>query len=212
MAFNIEFNRTFNHRPWTDRKDRVKADGADGFNVRFKALEEDLDTLRERFKEVSAALNTVATAAPNRVIAVSPIFSPIRQYDNPTLKYWTTEGYGAALNQQNIDVPVFGVAPVSMPAAGSITSFTVTGTNTGSGELSLYISRLDPDTESFPERRVIPPWDIPSSTRSSFNVTKPIDPVRVDPRSCYFIYAWSRKKKSDDSIVINTMRIGISGS
>jgi hypothetical protein len=53
---NVSFTPTFHHTNYRDNRDRVQADGPNGFNGRFRALETDLSNLSTVITEVDAAL------------------------------------------------------------------------------------------------------------------------------------------------------------
>ncbi len=42
---DITFTRQFSHRDWIDNEDVVQAEGENGFNVRFHAIEDDLNEI-----------------------------------------------------------------------------------------------------------------------------------------------------------------------
>jgi hypothetical protein len=53
---DVSFTPTFRHTDYVDNRDRVQAGGPNGFNARFRALEEDLGTVSEVITEVAGAL------------------------------------------------------------------------------------------------------------------------------------------------------------
>jgi hypothetical protein len=53
---NVSFTPTFHHTNYRDNRDRVQADGPNGFNARFRALETDLSELSTVVKDVDDAL------------------------------------------------------------------------------------------------------------------------------------------------------------
>lgn len=61
----IEYARTFTHADWIDNEDVVQAEGENGFNVRFHALEDELDA-------VSAAIGTIGEELEKR-FTVEPV-------------------------------------------------------------------------------------------------------------------------------------------
>ncbi|WP_069159814.1 hypothetical protein [Nocardia altamirensis] len=203
MAFNIEFKRTFEHRSWRDRKDRVKADGPDGFNVRFKALEADLDTLRERFKDVNAALNKVATPVPSQV-SVSPILRPIGNE-----KQWWIGGDGSS----HIPFPETqskGIVDIPMPTAGLITSFTAVGRFKGTGFVRFEFFRVDP-TKTLPDK-LAQLYINGAATDDVITVAASIDRVQIDPNSTYVVLAEGNRSATGEIVRVSALRVTIADS
>ncbi|HRC86604.1 MAG TPA: hypothetical protein PK413_13430 [Thermoanaerobaculia bacterium] len=46
---DIVYNRNFTHADWIDNEDVVQAEGENGFNVRFKGLQDELDKVSATF-------------------------------------------------------------------------------------------------------------------------------------------------------------------
>jgi hypothetical protein len=57
MGYNIEFSPTSEFTDWVDGADRVTASGDNGFNIRFRSLQTDLETLASRVGDLNAAIN-----------------------------------------------------------------------------------------------------------------------------------------------------------
>lgn len=198
MPFNISFTRTFKHQPWTDSRDRVTADGENGFNVRFKALEADLDTLRERFIEVSAALNAVAAGGgADRVLTVSPLLVSTSGYP------WDLSSIGIATKLSS-DSKAEGAVQVQMPAAGVVSTFTVNGRNVGTGVLTVTLYRFDARGA---QSQVAQVKVTGTATNTPFSVTQTANAHRIDPASSYYIYAVAQSSASSDNITINGLQI-----
>jgi hypothetical protein len=53
---DVSFTPTFRHTDYVDNRDRVQAGGPNGFNARFRALEDDLGTVSDVITEVAGAL------------------------------------------------------------------------------------------------------------------------------------------------------------
>lgn len=200
MPFNISFTRTFKHQPWTDSRDRVTADGENGFNVRFKALEADLDALHDRFIQVSAALNAVSTGGgADRVIAVPPLFTAINA------KPWDLSTPGIA-RKPAANTQALGCVQVPMPASGVIASLTVVGRNIGSGKLFVKLYTTDASGAQNIVAQIESagrPGDVP------ITVTGPADPEvnRIAQTSSYFIIAEAKSTETTDAIQINGLQI-----
>ncbi|MFI6041869.1 hypothetical protein ACIA8C_09555 [Nocardia sp. NPDC051321] len=198
MPFNISFTRTFKHQPWTDSRDRVTADGENGFNVRFKALEADLDALHDRFVQVSAALNTVAAGGgADRVISVSPVL--VTTGDDA----WDLSTVGSA-RKPPANGKALGWVQVPMPPAGVVSSFTVGGRCVGTGAVQVTLYRVDTrgvksqiSTVKVPGK----PADAP------FTVTQSANGHRIDPTSSYFFEVSAQSDTTTDVIHIYALQI-----
>ncbi|MEU0876367.1 hypothetical protein [Nocardia brasiliensis] len=123
------FTRTFTHRKWVDAVDRVTAGGDNGFNVRFQALEVDLDA-------IGAALESLASGLPKeRTINLAP-----------QLTQSGVDGWAHALGSAS-KAPqkggAYGVMAVALPTTGTIKKFRVLGANTGNGSLQLELFRQE---------------------------------------------------------------------
>lgn len=53
---SVSFTPTFQHTDYVDNRDRVQAGGPNGFNARFRALQDDLGKLSEVITQVDGAL------------------------------------------------------------------------------------------------------------------------------------------------------------
>ncbi|WP_225731760.1 MULTISPECIES: hypothetical protein [unclassified Nocardia] len=213
MPFNISFTRTFKHKPWVDKVDRVDAGGENGFNIRFKALEFDLDVLHDRFNDISTALNVVAAGGgPDRTITVPPLFISL----GPTsgAASWDLGDYrGGARGDAHKtgSALVTGVVPVQLPQVGTLTSLTVTGTSNGSSKLQVALSRFGMTglnamlaVAEIPEQHGGVPYSVTTPVAAGFGA--------IDPACSYAIIA-SAEAGSDptDYVDITSLQIAYQG-
>jgi hypothetical protein len=56
---DITYSRTFSHQDWIDNEDVVQAEGENGFNLRFHALEDELDTIGTVLGTVDAEIKKI---------------------------------------------------------------------------------------------------------------------------------------------------------
>ena len=56
---DVIFNRLFNHRDWIDNEDVVQAEGENGFNVRFHAIEDELDLVSAAFAVADSEIKKI---------------------------------------------------------------------------------------------------------------------------------------------------------
>lgn len=61
---SVSFTPTFRHTDYVDNRDRVQAGGPNGFNARFRALQDDLGALSEVVTQVDGALQQRPTIGP----------------------------------------------------------------------------------------------------------------------------------------------------
>ncbi|MFF0492147.1 hypothetical protein ACWDSJ_09590 [Nocardia sp. NPDC003482] len=123
------FTRTFSHKKWVDAVDRVTAGGDNGFNVRFQALEVDLDN-------ISAAFNTVASGL-SRQVTINLVPSLTQVGPNG----WVHD-LGVA-SKGGTATAAYGIQPVVLPPTGTIKSFRALGQKSGDGDLRLELFRQE---------------------------------------------------------------------
>lgn len=56
---DVIFNRAFNHRDWIDNEDVVQAEGENGFNVRFHAIEDELNQVSAAFAVADSEIKKI---------------------------------------------------------------------------------------------------------------------------------------------------------
>ncbi|WP_159050159.1 hypothetical protein [Streptomyces sp. MMG1533] len=198
MAFGISFRRTFKHTPWIDAVDRVSAAGDNGFNIRFRRLEEDLDTIGQRFEAVSTALDSLAaTEAAVRTIALAPLLTPIGEsgWDLATTP-------GTALLKG--DGTAKGAMPVPLPEAGRIVGFQAFGTivqTPASVRIDLTRRALDGSGEKLIAR-------IQASSSEEFREKVPnSEAAGIDPQAGYYIIASVNGTGLNTSVMLTGFRV-----
>ncbi|MDQ1655914.1 MAG: hypothetical protein QOD41_997, partial [Cryptosporangiaceae bacterium] len=68
----ISYTPEFHHTKWVDNVDRVQADGPNGFNVRFSAIERELKQLSTVVAQINAALHVVAPPPKEQRLTLKP--------------------------------------------------------------------------------------------------------------------------------------------
>ena len=58
------FTPTFRHTNWIDNVDRIQADGSNGFNVRFDAIDSDLQQMSDVVSQIDTALTQALSGGP----------------------------------------------------------------------------------------------------------------------------------------------------
>lgn len=200
MAFTISFQRTFFHKPFMDRVDRVSAPP---FNSRFQQLETDLDTVGDRFTDVNNALNSLAQGV---TLERTVNFTPILTQAGPS--GWDTTGIGVARKAPSA-TQAYGQMPVALPPGGQITSFRSLGMNTGAGGLRLALMRQD--LTGGAQGAVVSYTAAGQSTDHPFDMSKAptggagIDVI--DPFFSYFILARLDNAGANDNVFLSGFQI-----
>ena len=121
---DLRYAPTFHHDFWVDRRDRCEAEGSNGFNVRFQAIEGDLRQLSTVVDDISAAVATVTTtpAPAATTVTFTPIMLPV--VNQPE---WQTSGTGLQTVFTAISTSGFGVANFAPPDGVTLTGIRVVG-------------------------------------------------------------------------------------
>jgi hypothetical protein len=137
---SVSFTPTFSHTPWVDNRDRVQAAGANGFNVRFGALQADLQTLSTVVGDIDTALDALASGpgAQQHVLTLPAILTATQGSIG-----WAQDQAGYAV-MPPLQTAISGIAPAVIPNGVTLSTFRVCGENTGSGlvRISLMRTRL----------------------------------------------------------------------
>jgi hypothetical protein len=134
---DVSFTPTFRHTPWVDNRDRVQASGPNGFNVRFAALEADLQTISGVVTDIDVALDTLeqTPAARTHILTIPPNLQAVST-GNP----WTLDPAGYAVRAA-ASATAYGIAPVVLPDGVTLASLRGAGQNSGTGTLRINLMR-----------------------------------------------------------------------
>ncbi|HET8971642.1 MAG TPA: hypothetical protein VFN19_11315 [Candidatus Nanopelagicales bacterium] len=134
---DISFDPSFRHTPWVDNRDRVQAGGPNGFNVRFDALEADLQALSGVVSEIDAALDLLGQtpAAVAQVLTLPPMLSP-----TSTSGPWALDINGYAVRPAP-QTSIAGITPAVIPDGVQLSAFRASGVNSGAGTLRISLMR-----------------------------------------------------------------------
>lgn len=134
---DITFTPTFSHTPWIDNKDRMEAAGTNGFNVRLTAIQTDLETLSTVVGELNTALQALGQSPPpaTHQLTLSPALGLISGAGA-----WSLDTDGYASRTGNL-ISLAGLQPVNLPDGATIVSLRAVGQNSGSGFLTIDLSR-----------------------------------------------------------------------
>jgi hypothetical protein len=134
---DVSFTPTFTHTPWVDNKDRVQAGGTNGFNVRFAALENDLQSISGAVDQINTALDALeaGTGPVSHVLTIAPTMNQVN-----TGQPWSLDTSGYALRTAGSSACI-GLAPVTLPNGVTLGSFRASGQNSGAGVLRIALLR-----------------------------------------------------------------------
>ena len=145
----VTYVPTFQHIDWIDNQDRVQAGGANGFNLRFHALETEFQKLSDAVTQLSNAIDALGvTPATTVKVNVTPALVPIG-----TAGWQFTSG-GFALKPAGV-TGAHGMTSVVLPDNAVIQSLRGTGRNAdsaqanpgaGSLRISLFRQTIAPGT------------------------------------------------------------------
>ncbi|MER8043614.1 hypothetical protein [Streptomyces sp. NPDC094032] len=202
---DIVFNPTFKHVAWVDNRDRVAASGQNGFNVRFDAIQQDLESLSTVVKQVDVGLKA-AGARPllERKLTLAPAFVPVE--GDPS---WAIDSFGVATKKDGTRPTIRGIMTVTPPDGVVLRRLRVTGRNTSAGSLTVSLQRV-PLAESGNLETVVAvscsggPFGDPQDV--------PADRNRVDMSTYrYFIDASADGAPVGTSLVITSIQLSYLG-
>lgn len=199
---DINFAPTFRHTPWVDNRDRVQAGGPNGFNVRFDALEADLQTLSGVVTEIDGVLDVLgqAPAAVAQVLTLPPMLSA-----TSTSGPWALDTNGYAIRPA-AQTSIAGIAAAVIPNGVQLSSFRASGANSGAGTLRISLMRgrlLGGPTPADRLARVI-------GDANPFDNSVNVDPqfARVDTTTFrYFVLAQLDNAQTADVVSLSGFQI-----
>ena len=155
---DVTYTPTFHHDFWVDRRDRCEAEGSNGFNARFQAIQSDLQQLSTVVDELSVAIAAIAAAGANPLPVPNVVtFTPVLRA-TPGAQPWSTGDTGA----QGSFFGVFGslgVANIAPPDGVTLTGIRVVGDFNGDfageAEMTITVSRVPVRLTSPPTAPVV---------------------------------------------------------
>ncbi|MEU8471617.1 hypothetical protein AB0F30_27545 [Streptomyces sp. NPDC029006] len=200
MAFGISFTRTFKHSPWVDAVDRVSAAGDNGFNIRFKRLEEDLDTIGRRFTDVSTALDSLAvTKAAVRTVALPALLTT---FGASGWDLVSTPGTA----RLDGEAEATGAMPVVLPNEGTILGFQAFGSIPGPpATVRIDLARLNLDGTG--QKTVV---RIQASSTEAFRERAPNpSDAAIEPKASYCIIATVNGTAADTAVQLTGFSVRV---
>lgn len=134
---DISFTPTFKHVAWVDNRDRVAAGGQNGFNVRFDAIQKDLETLSTVVGLIDVGIKAAGQhPAVPRLLSLAPAFVAL-----PPSTAWSLNRFGVAVRHATSDTDVTGLLNIAPPDGAKLMNFRATGQNSGAGTLAITLYR-----------------------------------------------------------------------
>ncbi|MEU2604077.1 hypothetical protein [Streptomyces albus] len=196
---DISFTPTFKHLTWVDNRDRVAAGGPNGFNVRFEALQKDLENLATVIGKVKSAIEAVSAQPPvQRLLSLTPAFVPM-----PPNKAWAMDPLGVAV-RPSTETSVKGLITLSPPDGVKLLKFRAIGKNTGSGNLRISLFRAPVADGSVTELLARIPGE------GAYDEQRPIEAGkdRVDMTSFrYFVIADLSNATTGDTVTVISIQL-----
>jgi len=198
---NISFTPTFSHIDWIDEVDDVEAEGEKGVNVRFRAIEHDLQQLSTVVEQIDATIDALEAANPDPVeqrLVIPPRLSRV-----PSGQLWDQTATAAATAVlQNVNAGLINVLP---PDGIRLLSLRVFGQVVGTTVVTT-LSRIALNDAAVPEILTTVIGDT-----NPFNRLAPIgaDVARVDlSQFRYFIRAVTSGLVGSGPVAIGAFHIG----
>jgi len=126
---DLSYTPTFRHKPWIDNVDRVKAAGPDGFNVRFEAIDSDLQQVSTVVTEIDTRLDQAesgpAPGTQRLLVPLDPTSNLI-----PGAGVWTCDTTGAIHPEPDLGSAASlaaGTMDVALPDQATLLSMRVIG-------------------------------------------------------------------------------------
>ena len=165
---DVSYQPTFHHDPWFNNVDRITAGGPRGFNVRFDAIETDLEALSTVVGQIDSALDQVGSGGPGST-AQRRLRVPIQVFGTSTGSFgWITDANGAHPNGGSGGA--FGIVPLSVPENVRLDSFRALGLYPG-GPVGLTIQFLRAPTTN----AAAAPEELAKITGATPGITNPFD-------------------------------------
>jgi hypothetical protein len=199
---DVSFTPTFQHTPWVDNRDRVQASGPNGFNVRFTAIQTDLQALSTVVTDIGGILDTLGqspTPTPH-TLTLPPLLTA-----TVGVAAWDQDQAGYAVRSSG-QLSVAGIAPVVIPNGVTLSSLRASGQNSGSAAVRVSLMRahlLGPPAGADRLARV-------SGDANPFDNTTAVDPTMtvVDTTVYrYFVLATADGGASTDTIGLSGFQI-----
>ncbi|MFC8509908.1 hypothetical protein ACFU3J_09845 [Streptomyces sp. NPDC057411] len=198
---DIVFSPTFKHVAWVDNRDRVAASGQNGFNVRFDAIQRDLENLSKVVGQIDTGLKAVGQRpVVKRLLSLLPAFAPMR---NRTP--WSLDSSGVALRESATETNLGGFLPVAPPDGVQLLTLRAIGTNAGNGSLNVNLFRSSLTVAGAPEQIAQV-----QCSGGPFGDPQPVQPdkSRVDmARFHYFVQAVLEGATPGGSVFITSVQL-----
>jgi len=167
---DVSYTPTFHHTDWQDRIDRVEAGRPNGFNTRFRAVEDDLRRLSTVVSDISSSINRIRVPPiPDPTLERRLTFAPTLFLvdDGRDPGEWFVTDDGAATSSTGL---AHGIMHVALPDRVRLTGMRVRAHvhQTGIGFPTLRISLLRTAVQLTPAPAVMQPVSILETHNQGF--------------------------------------------
>jgi hypothetical protein len=139
----LSYTPQFEHLDWIDRVDQVVAGGPNGFNVRFRAIEHDLQQASTVVSDIATALHTTHRPPPGGLAPPTQLTFTPNLHPVPSTHSFTPGPNGAPTGTSlftrstgggaGVGIAASGVANMSLPEGLRVTIVRFVGAIDGSG-------------------------------------------------------------------------------
>ena len=139
----LSYTPQFEHLDWVDRVDQVVAGGPNGFNVRFRTIERDLQQASTVVGDIATALHTTHRPPPGGIAPPTQLTFTPNLHPVPSTRAFTLGPNGAPTGTSSfsrgagggggIGIAASGAANLSLPEGLRVTTVRFVGTIDGSG-------------------------------------------------------------------------------
>ncbi|MET7479568.1 hypothetical protein ABZT17_35115 [Streptomyces sp. NPDC005648] len=204
---DLSYTPTFEPTDWIDNVSLITADGPDGFNVRFDAIQGDLHRAATVITEIDAALaQPVGVPTGRHLLTPGLDLVPVPGAGNG----WTYDETGTAHPAVGGDDSV-AVMGLSLPGNTNLLSFRIIGLCYGApGKFRIALIRTPlADAGGTPDQ-LAEIDNFTSTVTNPFDITVSVDPAfsAVDPETYrYCVVATGRDIQTDDVVGLTTVQL-----
>jgi hypothetical protein len=138
---DISYTPSFSHVDWIDNEDVVQAGGENGFNKKFRDLEEELNKISAVVGAIKAALSNIEELADNSV-TTKKIAPGAVTFDKIAFQLVKTSTREVNPSSQDSDIVQFGVETAKAKAILYLPTMTIVSTGTSVGGTSDVVAAI----------------------------------------------------------------------
>jgi hypothetical protein len=201
---DLRFTPTFSHRNWHNNVDRIVADGPNGFNVRFDAIDSDLRQAATVVGLINTALSQTG-AIGQQTLTPGLEFVPL---SFPGFGGWRYDQVGA-VHPDGGSGGGFAVMGLTLPEQATLISFRAIGHWPGGHDLGIGLFR-SPLTDATKSEKLAAITESTPGMTNPFDLTVPVTAAlaTVDPgRFRYYVLAQAGFVANPSAISLSTIQL-----